>query len=93
MTSATPTFILWSMKATVTLDDDVAAALERLSRERDASLDDVVNEVLKRGLPGMTRGRATAPRYETRPVSLGRVLMPIDNVAETIAAAEGEKAT
>lgn len=81
------------MKATVTLDDDIAAALERLSRERDASLDDVVNEALKRGLPGMTGHSASGAGFRTRPVSLGRVLMPIDNVAETIAAAEGEKAT
>ena len=38
------------MKTTLTLDDDVAAALERVRRTRNASLKDVVNDALRRGL-------------------------------------------
>jgi Ribbon-helix-helix protein, copG family len=38
------------MRTTLTLDDDVAAALERLRKSRDASLKDLVNEALRRGL-------------------------------------------
>lgn len=38
------------MRTTLTLDDDVAVALERLRRTRDASLKDIVNDVLRRGL-------------------------------------------
>jgi hypothetical protein len=38
------------MKVTLTLDDDVAAAIERVRRTREASLKDVVNEALRRGL-------------------------------------------
>ena len=44
------------MRTTLTLDDDVAAALERLRRARDASLKDVVNEVLRRGLSELGSG-------------------------------------
>ena len=42
------------MRTTLTLDDDVAAALERVRRDRDASLKDVVNDALRRGLNDMT---------------------------------------
>lgn len=34
----------------MSLDDDVAAAIEQLRRERDVGLSEVVNEVLRRGL-------------------------------------------
>jgi ribbon-helix-helix CopG family protein len=43
------------MRTTLTLDDDVAAILERLRKSRDASLKDLVNEALRRGLKDMTR--------------------------------------
>jgi hypothetical protein len=38
------------MRTTLTLDDDVAAVLERLRKSRDANLKDLVNEALRRGL-------------------------------------------
>ena len=38
------------MRITLRLDDDVAAALERVRRTRNASLKDVVNDALRRGL-------------------------------------------
>jgi hypothetical protein len=37
------------MRTTLTLDDDVAVALERLRRAGDASLKDIVNDALRRG--------------------------------------------
>ncbi len=42
------------MRTTLTLDDDVAAAIERLRRARDASLKDIVNEALRKGLSDLT---------------------------------------
>jgi len=42
------------MRTTLTLDDGVAAVHERLRKSRDASLKDLVNEVLRRGLKDMT---------------------------------------
>jgi len=38
------------MRITLRLDDDVAAALERVRRTRNANLKDVVNDALHRGL-------------------------------------------
>lgn len=43
------------MRTTLTLDDDVAVQVGRLRRERDASLKDVVNESLRRGLEEMQK--------------------------------------
>ena len=37
------------MRITLTLDDDVAAMIERIRRAREASLKDIVNEALRRG--------------------------------------------
>jgi hypothetical protein len=68
------------MRTTLTLDDDVAAALERLRRTRRGSFRDLVNEALREGLKGLT----APPRKRTR--FLGNV----DNVAEVLAVAEGD---
>ena len=38
------------MRITLRLDDDLAAALERVRRTRNANLKDVVNDALRRGL-------------------------------------------
>lgn len=79
------------MRTTLTLDDDVAAALERLRQARDASLKDVVNEALRRGLKDMTAPAARRAPFHTRSVDCGRVLIgSIDNIAELLAAVEGE---
>lgn len=77
----------------MTLDKDVAAALERLRKARKASLKRIVNEALRQGLARMAAPPA-APRrpFRTRALSLGRCLVgSIDNVAELLAVAEGER--
>jgi hypothetical protein len=61
------------MRTTLTLDDDVAAILERLRRSRDASLKDLVNEALRRGLKDMTTRTKRRVRLQTRSVALGRL--------------------
>ena len=79
------------MRTTLTIDDDVAAVLERMRKSRDASLKQLINEALRRGLKEMS-GR-TKPREEvrTRSVALGRLrISGIDNIGEALAAAEGE---
>ena len=79
------------MRTTLTLDDDVAAALERLRKSRDASLKQLVNEALRRGLEEM-RGRPKRREpMQTRSVALGRVrVSSIDDIGEALAIAEGE---
>jgi hypothetical protein len=79
------------MRTTLSLDKDVAAALERLRKSRKASLKQVVNEALRRGLGEMASPPARRARVRTRAVSLGRcVAGNVDNVSETLAIAEGE---
>ena len=79
------------MRTTLTLDDDVAAAIERLRRARDANLKDIVNEVLRKGLSDITTRPKQREPYQTQVVDLGRVRMPsIDNINEILAIAEGE---
>jgi hypothetical protein len=79
------------MRTTLTIDDDVAAELERLRRERDASLKDLVNDALRRGLKDLTAGSKHRKPFRTRSVDCGRLLIDnIDNIAEVLAYAEGE---
>ena len=79
------------MRTTLTIDDDVAVALERVRRQRDARLKDLVNEALRRGLREMAARPKRREPFRTRSVALGRVWIGgIDNVAEALAIAEGE---
>jgi len=78
------------MRTTLTLDDDVAARLERLRRERDASFKSVVNDVMRRGFAALDRERSTRPAYELAPRSLGRPRVPLESVSDALAMAEGE---
>ena len=56
------------MRTTLTLDEDVAAALYRLSRERGVSFREVVNSTLRAGLH---EGRTAKPyRVPSRPLGL-----------------------
>jgi len=79
------------MRTTLTLDDDVAAALERLRKSRDASLKQLVNEALRRGLEEMRSRPKRREPMQTRSVALGRVrVSSIDDIGEALAIAEGE---
>jgi metal-responsive CopG/Arc/MetJ family transcriptional regulator len=78
------------MRTTLSLDDDVAAALERLRNEREASFKELVNEALRHGLRQMRR-KERRTRIRTRAVDLGRCrIASLDDVAEALALAEGE---
>ena len=78
------------MRTTLTLDDDVAALLNRIIKERQSSLKEVVNEGLRRGL-NQLNSQQRSKRYSTRAVKLGRCLVgSLDDVAEVLAVAEGE---
>ena len=78
------------MRTTLTIDDDVAVQLERLRRERDASLKELVNEALRRGLQDMDAKPKPRKPFRMKTYDCGELLIPIDNVAEAIALAEGE---
>jgi hypothetical protein len=79
------------MRTTLTIDDDVAAMLERLRKTRDAKLKDLINEALRRGLKEMNRPRKRRKPFRTRTYDAGTPLVAdIDNIAEVLAIAEGE---
>ncbi|GMV05009.1 MAG: hypothetical protein AMXMBFR53_12890 [Gemmatimonadota bacterium] len=79
------------MRTTLTLDDDVAAWIDRLRAETDASLKDLVNEALRLGLRALSDPAPDGPTYETPGSSLGGCLLPsLDDVADALAVAEGE---
>jgi predicted flavoprotein YhiN len=79
------------MRTTLTIDDDVAALLERLRKNRGASLKDLVNEGLRRGLQEMAVRPKRREPFRTSSVSLGRVrIASVDNIGEALAIAEGE---
>ncbi|HYS47731.1 MAG TPA: CopG family transcriptional regulator [Xanthobacteraceae bacterium] len=79
------------MRTTLTIDDDVAIALERLRRSRDASLKELVNEALRRGIKDMSAQTKRRRRVRTRSVDLGPLqIAGIDNIAEVLAITEGE---
>jgi len=79
------------MRTTLTIDDDVAAEIERLRKDRDVSLKSLVNEVLRAGLRQLTPKRRARPQFRTGTVDLGRCLVGnVDNVADVLAVAEGE---
>ena len=45
--------MLWRMRMTLTLDDDVAARPERLRRQAKTSFKEIVNQALPQGLREM----------------------------------------
>jgi hypothetical protein len=78
------------MRTTLTIDDDVAVQLKRLLRERDASLKDIVNETLRRGLCDMQAPPKQRKPFRSKTFDGGEPLVPLDNVAEALALIEGE---
>ncbi len=80
------------MRTTLSLDDDVAALIRQVRQSRKASLKTVVNEALRHGLASMSAPRPRRGRYATPAVDLGRCLTgTLDDVAEVLAVAEGER--
>ncbi len=78
------------MRTTITLDDDVAAALKRLSSREPGSFKALVNRVLRAGIGTLTRRPARAP-VRTAGFDLGVPLVgSLDNVEEVLARVEGE---
>jgi hypothetical protein len=79
------------VRTTLTLDDDVAAALEQLRRTRGGRLKTVVNDLLREGLRHMQTRPTRHARFRTQSVDLGRPrASSVDNVADALAIAEDE---
>ena len=84
--------MLRCMRTTLTIDEDVAIALERVRERGSLSLKAAVNEALRRGLRAMDAeaeaprgGRYVLPRWDS-----GGMRISVDHVEEALAWAEGE---
>jgi hypothetical protein len=78
------------MRTTLTLDDDVAATLQRLRKERHVALRDLVNEALRVGLKQIAEPAKPRPRFEGPTANLGKCLVgDIVNASEVIDRVEG----
>jgi Arc/MetJ family transcription regulator len=75
------------MRTTVSLDADVAAAVERLRRERNIGLSQAVNELVRAGL----RVPAQRSAFRQRSVELG-LRIDVSNVAEALDVLDGPTA-
>ncbi|MGH3981895.1 MAG: CopG family transcriptional regulator [Pseudonocardiaceae bacterium] len=75
------------MRTTVTFDDDVAAAISQLRRERHIGVSAVVNELVRRGL---ARGRSSSPFVQR--TSSGHARLDITDVAEVLDVLDGSTA-
>ena len=76
------------MRTTLSLDADVAARIRQL-RRKGATLREIVNAALRKGLDELERPEKKKP-FRTRAVSLGPLSSNVDDVAEVLALAEGD---
>ena len=85
--------MLRCMRTTLSLDPDVAALLRRTHGSRGGSFKALVNEALRQGLRRMsTPPPDRSAYYRTPTADLGRCLhASLDDVAEVLAVAEGER--
>lgn len=79
------------MRTTLTIDADVAIALERIRERDDLSLKAAVNEALRRGLRVMDQEAENERQepYRIRPWNGGPFKIDVSNVAEALDWAEG----
>lgn len=79
------------MRTTLTIDEDVAIVLERVRKQRDISLKDVVNDALRRGLKDMSVRPKRRKIIRTEGLDLGRPILPnVDKIHDVLVFAEGE---
>ena len=80
------------MRITLTIDDDVAIALERIRNREALSLKAAVNEALRRGLRSMDAERDHEPPepYRVPTWDTGGMRISIDDVAAALDWAEGD---
>ncbi len=75
------------MRTTVTLDDDVARAVDQLRREEGLGVSAAINHLARRGLGKRGEPRA---RFTQQTSSLGSPLIPLDNIEAVLEVLEGD---
>jgi hypothetical protein len=74
-----------SVRTTLTLADDVAAAVEQLRRKRSIGMSEAVNELVRAGL---VRHDTPAAPFRQKSHDLGRGI-DFDNIADTLETLDG----
>jgi hypothetical protein len=72
------------MRTTLTLDDDVAAAIEHRRRERDHTLKQEVNELIRVGLQHVDEPRPEVPEFRVEPFDCGGLLIDIEDMGPVL---------
>jgi metal-responsive CopG/Arc/MetJ family transcriptional regulator len=75
------------MRTTITLADDVAAAVEKIRRERGVGLSDAVNDLVRTGLTAERKARPF--RQQAHDLGTG---IDFSNIAEAIETLDGPAA-
>ena len=75
------------MRTTLSLDDDVAAAVQRLREERNVGLSDAVNELIRAGLTAPPRRNA----FRQRTANLG-LRIDVSSMADALEHLDGPEA-
>jgi len=79
------------MRTTLTIDDDVATVLERVRKQRDISMKDLVNDALRRGLKDICARPKARKIIRTEGLDLGRPVLPnVDKIHDVLVFGEGE---
>jgi hypothetical protein len=78
------------MRTTLTLDDDVAARLDRLRKARGLGLKQAVNEALRAGLARSEQRPPKARPFSQRTYRMKPLLPGMDDIGNLLARAEGE---
>jgi hypothetical protein len=72
------------MRTTLTIDDDVAAFLEQVRKDKNCTFKEVVNDALREGLLRLSSPQESR-RFHTKAVDLGECYFPnLDNVWEVL---------
>jgi hypothetical protein len=77
------------MRTTVTLDRDIAAAIERIRRDEGIGPSEAINRLARAGLSAPQK----RPRFRQRSMPMGDLLIDVTNVAEALDIAEGPDRT
>jgi hypothetical protein len=79
------------MRTTLTLEPDVAHALERLRKNKRLTLKQAVNQALRQGLRAPKKSGGPRKRFRTRAVDHGRPLVGnLDDIAGVLSVVEDE---
>jgi hypothetical protein len=79
------------MRTTLTIEDDVAARLEKIVRTRRQPLKAVINETLRAGLDALALEKPARQTFRTRGFNLGpRLVGSLDNIEEILSRVDGE---